>query len=59
MAMMIVKTVAGSTFQMDVESYETGVDQALFFIEKQARRDTEAGTEFYPGHQIAKIEVRR
>jgi hypothetical protein len=42
-----------------VESYETGVDQALFFIEKQARRDTEEGTEFYPGHQIAKIEVRR
>lgn len=59
MAKMIVTTVSGSTFHMDVESYETGVDQALFFIEKQARRDTEMGTEFYPGHQIAKIEVRR
>lgn len=59
MATMIVTTVSGSTFQMDVESYETGVDQALFFMEKQARRDTEQGTEFYPGHQIAKIEIRR
>ncbi|MEJ2341387.1 MAG: hypothetical protein P8Y10_04185 [Gemmatimonadales bacterium] len=59
MATMTVTTVSGSTFQLDVESYETGVDQALFFIEKQARRDTEEGTEFYPGHQIAKIEVRR
>lgn len=59
MATMIVTTVTGATIQMDVESYETGVDQALFFMEKQARRDTEEGTEFYPGHQIAKIEVKR
>lgn len=59
MATMIVTTVSGSTFQIEVESYETGVDQALFFMEKQARRDTEDGTEFYPGHQIAKIVVRR
>ena len=28
-------------------------------MEKQVRRDTEKGTEFYPGHQIAKIEIRR
>lgn len=59
MATMIVTTVDGSTFQMDVESYETGVDQALFFMEKQARRDTEEGTEFYPAHQIAKIRIKR
>ena len=59
MATMIVTTVAGTTFQMDVESYETAVDQALFFMEKQVRRDTEEGTEFYPAHQIAKIEVKR
>jgi hypothetical protein len=59
MAKMIVTTVAGSTFQMDVESYETGVDQALFFMEKQAFFNDTATTEIYTGHQIAKIEIRR
>ena len=59
MAVLIVTAVSGSSFEMEVESYESGVDQALFFMERQARHDTEAGTVFYPAHQIAQIEVKR
>jgi hypothetical protein len=59
MAKLIVTAVSGSSFELDVDSYESGVDQALFFMERQARHDTDSGTVFYPTHQIAKIEVRR
>ena len=57
MATIVVTTVTGSSFEIEVESYQGGVEQALFFMDKQVRRETERGTEFYPGHQIAKIEV--
>ncbi len=59
MARLIVTAVSGSSFEIEVESYESGVDQALFFMERQARHDTDQGTVFYPAHQIAKLEVRR
>jgi hypothetical protein len=57
MAALIVTTVTGSSFEIEVESHQAGVEQALFFLDKQVRRETERGTEFHPGHQIAKIEV--
>lgn len=59
MAAIVVTTVTGTSFDIEVESYQAGVEQALFFMDKQVRRETDRGTEFYPGHQIAKIEVTR
>lgn len=59
MATLTVTAVSGEHFEIEVESYESGVDQALFFMERQARHDTDASTVFYPAHQIAKLEVRR